>query len=62
MKMMGYKVIESFIDLQTGVGYNEGSAFVSDDAERVTFLISEGFLEGDAPKVKKPQTRKKAGA
>lgn len=58
---MEYKVIESFIDSQTGKGYNEGSTFTSDDVERVTFLINKGYLEGEIPKKPtRPNTRKKA--
>lgn len=54
---MNYLVKKAFIDKYTNNGYNEGNTFVSDDIERVSFLIKEGYLEGKIPKAK---TRKKA--
>jgi len=43
---MKHLVIKSFIDKETGKGYNAGSTYESDDSERVAFLIDAGFLKG----------------
>ncbi|MGE6516641.1 hypothetical protein [Lysinibacillus sphaericus] len=52
---MDHVVIKSFIDKETGKGYNAGSTFTSTDAERVSFLAESGFIkvtntEKEAPK------------
>lgn len=47
--MMEYRVIKSFIDKNTGTGYNENNTFTSSDAERVSFLIDEGYIAGVKP-------------
>lgn len=43
--MDSYQVLKSFIDNETGKGYNEGSTFTSPDAERVSFLASQGYIQ-----------------
>lgn len=48
---MNYKVIESFIDKETGNGFNAGSTFSTEDVGRASFLIQKGFLKGEAPKI-----------
>lgn len=42
---MDCKVIKSFIDKNTGIGYNEGNTFSSDDTERVSFLAEKGYIK-----------------
>lgn len=42
---MYYQVLVSFIDEETGEGYNAGSTFTSLDAERVSFLSQHGFIQ-----------------
>lgn len=49
--MLKYKVLKSFIDKTSRVGYNEGSTFSSDDEERVAFLFDKGYLHGSVKKV-----------
>ena len=44
---MKHNVIKSFIDKNTGIGYNVGNAFESDDSERVAFLNKNGYIDGD---------------
>ncbi|WHP40765.1 hypothetical protein QIX46_19765 [Lysinibacillus boronitolerans] len=56
---MDYQVLKSFIDKETGKGYNAGSTFTSSDAERVSFLGENGYIVAPTTK-RKPATRKKA--
>jgi hypothetical protein len=50
------KVIQAFVDKNTGEPYNEGYTFESDKADRITELQEGGYLEVLAPK----ETPKKA--
>lgn len=51
MKLQKIKVLKSFIDKNSNIGYNEGSTFSSDDEERVAFLIGNGYLHAPVKKV-----------
>lgn len=42
--MTKYNVTKAFIDKNTGVGYNKGNTFESDDLERVSFLGEQGYI------------------
>ena len=42
--MRKHKVLKSFTDKESNIGYNEGNTFSSDDEERVAFLASKGYL------------------
>lgn len=42
---MKYNVLKSFIDKDTGIGYNAGNTFESTDSERVSYLSEEGFIK-----------------
>ena len=44
---MKHKVLKSFIDKTSLVGYNEGNTYESSDSERVAFLIEQGYLAGE---------------
>lgn len=48
--MDSYRVVNSFIDKISGKGFNTGSTFTSEDSERVSYLIQEGYLKGPPPK------------
>ncbi|MBM7607569.1 hypothetical protein JOD29_000813 [Lysinibacillus composti] len=41
---MKYKVLKSFIDSVTGIGFNIGNTFESTDSERVSYLASKGYI------------------
>lgn len=56
---MNYKVLKSFIDKNTRIGYNKGNTFSSDDAERVSFLYEKGFIDKPKEQVKKDAPKRK---
>lgn len=56
---MEYKVLKSFFDKNTGIGYNKGNTFSSEDADRVSFLSKEGFIEKPKEQVKKNASNRK---
>lgn len=41
---MKHKVLKSFIDKTSLVGYNEGNTYESTDSERVAFLVDQGYI------------------
>lgn len=59
---MDYKVLKPFIDKQTKIGYNTGNTFSSDDAERVSFLSNQGYIEKTKEQVKKDAPKRKASS
>lgn len=44
---MKHRVLKSFIDKDSLQGYNEGDMYESTNSERITFLITEGFIHGN---------------
>lgn len=44
---MKHKVLKSFIDKTSLVGYNEGNTYESTDSERVAFLVDQGYIAGE---------------
>lgn len=44
---MANRVIKRFKDKDSGKIYNAGAFYESESAERVDFLVSEGYLEAD---------------
>lgn len=50
--MRKYKVLKSFTDKNSNIGYNEGNTFSSDDEERVAFLADKGYLQFIPPEKK----------
>lgn len=44
---MKHKVLKSFIDKTSLVGYNEGNTYESTDSERVAFLVEQGYIAGE---------------
>ena len=49
--MDSYQVLKSFIDKSTGKGYNEGNTFTSTDAERVSFLGNQGYIQAPTSEI-----------
>lgn len=44
---MKHKVLKSFIDKVSLVGYNEGNTYESTDSERIAFLVQEKYIAGE---------------
>lgn len=44
---MKHKVLKSFIDKTSLIGYNEGNTYESTDSERVAFLVQEKYIAGE---------------
>jgi len=44
---MKHKVLKSFIDKVSLVGYNEGNTYESKDSERIAFLVQEKYIAGE---------------
>lgn len=45
-------VLKPFIDVETGMPYNEGYTYETDDADRATTLKDAGYVDGDIKKRK----------
>lgn len=44
---MKHRVLKSFIDKTSLIGYNEGNTYESTDSERVAFLVQEKYIAGE---------------
>ena len=53
---MDYKVLKSFIDINTGIGYNRGSTFSSEDAARASFLGNQGYIQAPTSEIEIDKT------